>query len=103
MLLLPETEHEIVRHNKVPDENVRWVGSKNGKYAMSWEEFAAIAVSFEYENRSGRVEVAEDLVVVGDDWWLERREYNGDEWWEFKSLPTTSRMRPFTNIYDYLA
>ncbi len=25
--------------------------------------------------------------VVGDNWWLERHEYDGSEWWEFKQLP----------------
>ena len=28
-----------------------------------------------------------DLLIVGDDWWLERHEYDGAEWWEFKTLP----------------
>lgn len=27
-------------------------------------------------------------MVVGDDWWLERHEYDGSEWWEFKRLPS---------------
>jgi hypothetical protein len=26
-------------------------------------------------------------MVIGSDWWLERHEYDGSEWWEFKSLP----------------
>ena len=30
------------------------------------------------------LEVAEDLVVVGDNWWIERHEYDGNEWWEYK-------------------
>jgi len=24
---------------------------------------------------------------VGDDWWLERHEYDGSEWWVFQKLP----------------
>lgn len=27
------------------------------------------------------------LIVVGKDFWLERHEYDGSEWWEFKSIP----------------
>jgi hypothetical protein len=25
-----------------------------------------------------------DLIIVGDNWWLERKEYDGSEWFEFK-------------------
>ena len=32
-------------------------------------------------------QVADDLVVVGDSWWLERHEYDGSEWWEYKEKP----------------
>lgn len=31
--------------------------------------------------------VATDLVVVGKNWWLERGEYDGSEWWEYKESP----------------
>ena len=31
---------------------------------------------------------ATDLVLVGDGWWIERCEYDGSEWWEFKTIPT---------------
>ena len=27
------------------------------------------------------------LVVVGKDFWLERNNYDGSEWWEFKQVP----------------
>ena len=39
-------------------------------------------------NGFGGAEVNENLFVVGADWWLERHEYDGSEWWEFKTLPT---------------
>jgi hypothetical protein len=28
------------------------------------------------------------LEIVGDDWWLERHEYDGAEWWEYKTKPS---------------
>ena len=28
-----------------------------------------------------------DLLIVGKDFWLERVEYDGSEWWEFKTMP----------------
>lgn len=33
------------------------------------------------------VEIDMGLIVVGKDFWLERHEYDGSEWWEFKSIP----------------
>lgn len=27
-------------------------------------------------------------MLVGDGWWIERAEYDGSEWWEFKTIPT---------------
>lgn len=41
----------------------------------------------EYYGGYGRTEVALDLMVVGNNWWLERAEYDGMEWWEFKQMP----------------
>ena len=26
-------------------------------------------------------------MLVGDGWWIERFEYDGSEWWEFKTIP----------------
>ena len=41
----------------------------------------------EYDSGFGGSEVAVDLVIVGKDFWLERHEYDGSEWWEFKTIP----------------
>ena len=35
----------------------------------------------------GSAEIREDLVIVGKDWWLERDEYDGSEWWAFHTMP----------------
>jgi len=54
---------------------------------------AADRVKRELQNsvERGRVRISgiirNDLYVVGEDWWLERGEYDGSEWWEFKRLP----------------
>jgi hypothetical protein len=31
------------------------------------------------------------IIVVGKDWWLERHEYDGSEWWEFKTMPDKNK------------
>lgn len=40
-----------------------------------------------YNSGFGFAEVPRDLKIVGEDWWLERAEYDGSEWWEFKKIP----------------
>ena len=87
--LLQETLEELKKHGKSP-KDVRWVGSKDGEFAISWEEFEKIA-DVEYYRWYGAENVAIDLVVVGDDWWLERYVCEGFEMWEFKTQP---RKRP---------
>ena len=46
-----------------------------------------MASGFNYDNGFGGAEVHGDLKIVGNDWWMERGEYDGSEWWEFKTLP----------------
>lgn len=74
--------------NELDFEDVIWIGSKDGY--ISKELFLKLADVY-YDSGYGAAEIAEDLVIVGDNWWLERREYDGSEWWEFKSLPSKSK------------
>lgn len=102
--LLEETL-EILRYNNKTPNDVVWVGSRNGKYVESWEEFAEQA-DRNYDNGYGGEEVSVDLVVVGVDWWLERWEYDGSEGWSFKKTPIPHRtaIKPgsiFVKSYDY--
>jgi hypothetical protein len=81
--LLQETLESLAAEGKTGDD-VRWVGDRI--FWTTWEQFASVA-DHEYDSGYGSAEVRESLLVVGDDWWLERHEYDGSEWWEFKSLP----------------
>lgn len=70
-----------------------WVGCKPGGFSgvsfsgkKTWEEFLLWA-DFKYDGGYGVNEVSLNLVVVGQDWWLERHEYDGSEWWELKEIP----------------
>lgn len=60
---------------------------KEDECYMSWEDFVSMANRF-YDNGYGGTKVKDSLQIVGENWWLERHEYDGSEWWEFKSLPT---------------
>lgn len=92
--LLKETLEKLSENGK-SQTDVRWVGTRDMRYASrtlacgSWEDFAGFA-DFDYDAGYGGHEIDLALVVVGDDWWLERGEYDGSEWWEFKTLPQKS-------------
>ena len=45
-----------------------------------------------YDNGYGGNEVVIDLKVVGEDFWLERHEYDGAEWWEYKQIPDLTKL-----------
>ena len=82
--LLDETRKTLSRNGRSPDE-VLWIGTRDSE-SIDWLTFEALA-NFEYDNGFGGAEINQKLVVVGRDWWLERGEYDGSEWWEFKMLP----------------
>lgn len=72
----------------VSGREVSWVGSSDGEYAMSWDEFKEKFKDLEYNSGFGSQKIATDLVVVfTDGGWLEREEYDGAEHWVDKSAP----------------
>jgi len=85
--LYDETMEDLLSRAKNPAKDVLWVGSLDGEYAISWNEFAKLAKKVNYNSGYGSQEVASDLVVVGKDWWLSRHEYDGSESWDFNTLP----------------
>jgi hypothetical protein len=98
MNLLAETYEKLLFHELTP-QDVLWIGSFDGKYRMTWQEFEVLA-NREYDKKYGRPEVCSDLVVVGDSWWLERHEYVGMEWWVFYRNPVgNSNTKPVTKIF----
>lgn len=84
MNLLKETNRMLKKCGKTIDE-IKFVNVADK--SCTWDEFSKLADA-EYDNGYGGAEVSTDLMIVGEDWWLERAEYDGKEWWEFKSLPT---------------
>ena len=85
MNLLRETLDALKENGKTPVD-VRWVGRTSISAKCNWEDFAKQA-NFEYDNSYGWKEIPADLFAVGDDWWLERKEDDVAEWWEFKAIP----------------
>lgn len=99
MNLLRETLQALTRAGKTIAD-IEWIGDSD--YTGTWDDFAKIA-DFEYDAGYGGVEINQGLLIVGRDWWLERCEYDGSEWWEFKQLPrrpVSSRIVSRRNLLD---
>ena len=99
--LLKETKNKL-EDMGVSTDDVDWVGSSNGEFAISWAEFEAIA-NVNYDAGFGAPEIATDLVVVlKDGSFLERGEYDGSEWWDDRSShysPTKETdAKPFNRV-----
>lgn len=74
----------ILKVNGKNVDDIAWVGTTEFKIPI--DSFWKLA-DREYDEGYGAPEVATDLLVVGSGWWLERHEYDGSEWWEFKYFP----------------
>jgi hypothetical protein len=79
-----ETLEILNDYNKTAEKDVKWVGTR--EFRTTWDNFEKIGC-VNYDFSYGAQEVMPGLLVVGKNWWLERHEYDGSEWWEFKELP----------------
>lgn len=84
MNLLKETISDLLEHGKTLDDVV-WVGTREVEIPI--KDFLKLADKH-YDAGFGSPKVATDLLVCGDGWYMERHEYDGSEWWEFKTMPT---------------
>ena len=82
--LYDETVAFLADHNKSFDDVVFVSG--NG-HEIELNNFIKISREYDYYEGYGGNEVPMDLMIVGEDWWIERHEYDGSEWWEYKALP----------------
>jgi len=89
--LLTETL-ETLKHRGYTPEDVICVFTNTSKF--SWEDFAKVA-DVEYDGGYGAQEVAEDLQIMGKDWWMDRHEYDGSECWVFHAKPDVDSL-PYT-------
>lgn len=78
---------ELLHKNGKTEKDVRWVGTT--EFTIPVHLFWKLADQ-KYDSGYGAQEVAKDLIVVGDEFWLERNDYDGAEWWEYKEFPHMS-------------
>jgi len=82
MNLLEETKRVLGENGKTIFD-VLWFGTKEAVFDVDIQRLFSV----DYNTGFGRQEIPGELLVVGEDWWLERHEYDGSEWWEFKAMP----------------
>lgn len=92
--LWEETIEELAYHKKGFDDVIAICGND---FQITKEDFEKYSKT-NYDSGYGAPEVAEDLLIIGVDFWLERHEYDGSEWWEFKQMPTRYKELPFKPI-----
>ena len=81
---------EVLKENHKTWNDVKFIQGNDFRASNDKEELLNL-MDFVYDSGFGAPEIAEDLVIVGDNWWLERHEYDGSEWWEFKELPKPNK------------
>jgi arylsulfatase A-like enzyme len=78
------------------ENDILWVGTENGELAMPWSDFVPMAKDITiYDSSHGDREIPENLVIVGNDWFLELHRDEYMEWWEFKTMPKMKSFNPF--------
>lgn len=97
MNLKQETINVLEQHGLSVDD-IEWIGTK--EYTIPFDRELSV-LDVEYYGGYGGQEIAHDLIIVGKDFWLERLEYDGAEWWEFKTMPTKpNELRNYTKVND---
>jgi hypothetical protein len=91
MNLLAETLEALRKNGKSPADvcfvqTGRADSAEPRRQLGGWADFERVA-NIEYDDGLGVNYIDSTLVIVGDDWWLERDEYDGSEWWEYKTHP----------------
>jgi len=102
--LLKETL-EFLKEYDLTEKDI--VAVQGSRFGISVEDFLELAKNTDYNDGYGAQEIAADLKVIGKDWRIERHEYDGSEWWEFKSYPVINeqikKIESLENTWDGLA
>lgn len=78
---------ETLKNYSLTWDDVDAVILENDDVVIPKVNFEEVARKTNYDNGFGCAEIRSDLVIVGWNWWLERAEYDGSEWWELKIKP----------------
>ena len=85
----------VLAHNGKTWADVKYICGDD--FRISKENYEEVAKNTNYDDGFGAPEVAEDLQIIGEDWWLTRDEYDGSEYWIFHKKPDVAYM-PVVNV-----
>lgn len=91
--LLNETIAILDKHNKCL-KDIKYIVTKNCTIKNKKKFFQSM--DFKYDCGFGLEMIPTDLKLVGKDFWIERKTYDGSEWWEFKQKP--EKLKAVENI-----
>lgn len=77
----------VLKNHSLTWEDVDAVVLDGDNVIISKDNFERVARETNYDSGYGSAEIRGDLIIVGWNWWLERVEYDGAEWWELKTKP----------------
>lgn len=78
---------EVLKDYSLTWDDVDAVILEGDNVCIPKANFEEVARKTNYDSGFGSVEIRSDLIIVGWNWWLERNEYDGSEWWELKIKP----------------
>lgn len=81
------------------EETIRVLGTKINEvlYVNFGDDYTTIndflekAKDIWYDAGYGTEKIYGDIYIVGENWWFERAEYDGSEWWKYKEFPTKNK------------
>lgn len=96
---------EILTKNCKTIKDIKFISVDRGKFwesdyiEIDIDNFLEVAKDTNYDDGYGSVEIPISLKIVGDDWWIERYQYDGSEWFTFKTKPIRpSKIEHIDNI-----
>ena len=99
MNLFEETETALINNGKIWKDVVfistssKTCFDEGEEFELSKETFIKLAKNINYDNGFGGHKIKLDLKIVGEDWWLERHEYDGSENWVYKEKPSRPKAK----------
>ena len=102
--LLQETIKMLSKHGK-SEEDIKLVGLTETHEYMSWNQFRSVAARINYkdsasDNLCAYAVIRLDLVILGENWWMERMVNDGTERWHFCERPSFAVHEPKFDILN---
>ena len=93
-----ETLNKLKKYNK-SEKDIMFV--TDGENYCNFSEFLNLIQDYKYDDGWGIPYINLSLKIVGNDWWLERHEYDGAEGWVFKTLPPKPNVKSLSILWKY--